>query len=100
MARACGILVHDGKILLQRKRNESICAVPGGKLEGVGTPEAALVREWIEELEQTLAVRRLMWVFENRFTHGGTKVLQIEYCFEVDAGSGQPHRVDDTLEFA
>ena len=41
--RAGGILVHEGKVLLQRKVHEAIWAVPGGRVEARETVEAALV---------------------------------------------------------
>ena len=82
--RACGRLLHDGKILLQRKRDETIWALPGGKVESGETPKAALAREWLEELGCSPVIGRLLWRFENRFTHNGIEVAQTEFLFEVD----------------
>jgi 8-oxo-dGTP pyrophosphatase MutT (NUDIX family) len=100
--RACGVLIRNGKVLLQRKRDEAIWALPGGRVEAGETPEAALAREWMEELGCKPSICRLLWVFENRFEHQGVGVEQTEFFFEVDAALGldvaQP--VDGSLMFA
>lgn len=49
-----GALVRDGRLLLTRRPDEDPLAgfweLPGGKVEADETPEAALAREWREEL--------------------------------------------------
>lgn len=80
-------MVRDGKVLLQRKHNEAIWAVPGGKVEGTETPEDALAREWMEELGQGPVIGRLLWIFRNQFTHHGVDVEQTEYFFEIEASA-------------
>ena len=49
-----GALVRDGRLLLARRLEEDPLAgfweLPGGKVEAGETPEAALAREWREEL--------------------------------------------------
>lgn len=96
--RACGLFLHDGQVLLQRKRGETIWALPGGRVEPGETPEAALAREWQEELGYTPAIGRLLWVLENSFTQDGRTVSQMEHCFAVTADA-DVHPQDVTLEF-
>ena len=49
-----GALVRDGRLLLTRRPEgdplEGFWELPGGKVEADETPEAALAREWREEL--------------------------------------------------
>lgn len=58
---ATGVLIHKGKVFIQRRPANGVWAnlweFPGGRLEPGETPEAALVREFSEETE--LAVRCL-----------------------------------------
>ena len=81
--RAGGILVREGKVLLQRKVHEAIWAVPGGRLEAGETVEAALVREFMEELGWDVQVGRRLWAFENAFEHDGRPITQTERFFQI-----------------
>jgi mutator protein MutT len=85
--RACGVCLRNGRVLLQRKRDEAIWALPGGKVEQGETPAAALVREWQEELGILPVIGRTLWVFENHFEHRGAIVEQTEFYFEVIAAA-------------
>jgi ADP-ribose pyrophosphatase YjhB (NUDIX family) len=81
--RACGVVLHAGKILLQRKVHESIWALPGGRVEDGETAESAVAREFTEELGWDVRVGRRLWVFENSFEHAGDRIAQIEHCFLI-----------------
>ncbi len=99
--RAGGILVHEGKVLLQRKVHEAIWAVPGGRVEARETVEAALAREFMEELGWAVVVGRRLWAFENTFEHDGTLIAQLEHYFQIEFADPPeaivPH--DATLSF-
>ncbi|MCA3554193.1 NUDIX domain-containing protein [Aestuariivirga sp.] len=81
--RACGILVHEGKVLLQRKVHETIWALPGGRVEDAETVEAALAHEFMEELGWDVQVGRRLCAFENTFEHDGSLIAQLEHCFQI-----------------
>ena len=100
-SRACGLVIRAGKLLVQRKRDETIWALPGGKLERGETPEAALVREFAEELGWTPVILETLWVFENQFTHEGKDLAQTEYYFLVaaDCLPGEILSLEESLEF-
>lgn len=97
--RTCGLLIRDGMVLLQRKTTDMIWALPGGQVEPGEAPEAALRREFLEELGWAVQVGPLLLTRENRFSHGGAETHQDECCFEVicDSPLGAPQ--DETLVF-
>ncbi|WP_161957083.1 NUDIX domain-containing protein [Aestuariivirga litoralis] len=96
--RACGLVRRDGRLLLQRKRHEAIWALPGGRVEPGETPEAALLREFQEELGWQVSIAARLWQIENVFTHHGEDVRQTEICFAVSCDA-QLTVKDETLEF-
>jgi mutator protein MutT len=96
--RACGIIYRAGRLLLQRKSTDEVWALPGGKLEPGETPEAALAREFREELGWQVLVGERLCVLENSFTQDGVEIRQTEFCFTVTCDA--PLCVKDkTLEF-
>ena len=62
--RAAGILVHDGRVLLQMHDGEY--AFPGGGVMFGETAAETLIREFTEEIgENIIEVAELKWVWEN-----------------------------------
>ena len=65
--RAAGILLSGEWVLLQRKKNEAVWALPGGKVELGESAAQALGRELTEELALSVACGELVFVAENFF---------------------------------
>lgn len=69
---------HDGKILMGRrpsgKMRGDLWELPGGKVDANEEPRDALVREWWEELEVTIATRAFI----------ATATLDLETSFVID----------------
>lgn len=55
---ATGVLVHDGKVLIQKRKPDDVWPglweFPGGVIEEGETPDEALVREYMEEVELSI----------------------------------------------
>jgi 8-oxo-dGTP pyrophosphatase MutT (NUDIX family) len=83
MTRACGVLHYRGRVLLQRKRGESIWAVPGGKVKEGESIVEGLLREWWEELGAKPGIGRLLWIIHNRFELAGRWIVQSEHYYEL-----------------
>lgn len=85
-----GALVRDGRLLLARRRDGDPLAgfweLPGGKVEPGETPEAALAREWREELGVEVEAS-LAWAFGSDAPNGRHVTLLV---YLVGALRGEP----------
>jgi 8-oxo-dGTP pyrophosphatase MutT (NUDIX family) len=75
--RVAGILIRDGKILLQKLPHEPGFAFPGGHAELGETSQETLIREFKEEIGADIVVNELKWVGENFFPWDGRPCHQI-----------------------
>ena len=69
---ALGVLMDDGRVLIQKRPDEGLMAglweFPGGKLEKEETPEQALKREFQEELGIMVVPIRKLTVIKHQYT--------------------------------
>lgn len=82
--RVSGILVHNGKVLLQAPKNTDEYAFPGGHVALGETSTETLRREWIEEVGADIEVGELKWVEENLFPWGNRNAHQICLSYLVE----------------
>ena len=59
--RTVGVLVRNGKLLVQRDKNGTEYALPGGHIKIGETLEEGLVREYLEETGAKIECKRLLW---------------------------------------
>ncbi len=81
--RVGGILIHDGKILLQKPLNDDY-AIIGGHVSRMETTEATLKREFMEELHADIQVKNLLAVGEIFFPWGSRPCHQISLYYRVE----------------
>lgn len=81
--RVAGLLVHDGKILLQRPKDDTAYAIPGGHVALGETNEETLIHEFKEEINVDIRVDRLKWVGEIFFPWGGKPCHQICLFYSI-----------------
>lgn len=75
--RAAGILIHNGKVLLQKPTNDTGFAFPGGHVSFGETNAKTLIREFKEEIGANISVNELKWVAEIFFPWGEKPCHQI-----------------------
>ena len=80
--RVGGILVENGKILLQRDKNGDH-AVIGGHVSFMEQAKDTLVREFMEELHVKIGVDDLLAVNENFFMWGDKPCHQVHFYYAV-----------------
>ena len=62
--RVAGLLLYNGKVLLQKPLNDTAYAIPGGHVSLGETNEETLVREFKEEINAEIKVDKLKLVGE------------------------------------
>jgi len=77
--RSSGVLIQNGKILIQRGVHDTVYALPGGHVAFDETSAETIVREYKEETSADIAAGRLIWVDESFWTWGDKKAHTI--CF-------------------
>lgn len=87
--RVGGILVHNGKILLQRPADDDY-AIIGGHVTAMETSAETLKREFKEELHAKIAVDDLLAIGEIYFFWGDKPCHQICLYYRV-------HLLDDSI---
>jgi len=81
--RVGGILIHDGRILLQKPLNDDYSII-GGHVAAMETTAETLKREFSEELHANVEVGELMAVGEIFFPWGSRPCHQISLYYRVE----------------
>ena len=81
--RVAGVLIRDGKILLQKPENDGYSLI-GGHVGLMETTAETLVREFAEEIHADIEVGRLMAVGEVFFLWGKRPCHQISLYYRVN----------------
>lgn len=88
-----GLIVHDGKLVAVRRKNEpfrGMPALPGGFVELGETTQQAVVREVLEETGLETRVSRLVGVFSDPKRDPRGHVVSIAYAVDEVGGILQP----------
>ena len=82
--RTVGVFIRDNKILVQRERNGSEYALPGGHVKIGETLEEGLIREYKEEVSADISCVRMLWSEECFWEWNGKKahnfINTYSYC--------------------
>lgn len=93
--RTVGILIRNGKILVQRDRDGNAFALPGGHVRIGETLANGLVREYKEETGADISCVRLLWSEECFWKWNGRAAHSFAFYYLIDDSSAIP----DTGEF-
>lgn len=86
--RTVGVLVKDGKILVQRDRDGNEYALPGGHIQLGETTTDGLVREYKEETGADVRPLRLLWTEECFLGWNGRKAHNLAYYYLIELCEG------------
>ena len=82
--RVAGVLVRDGKILVQRDANGSEYALPGGHVHLGETMESALLREYREETGTAIRCLKMLWSEECFWAWQGRQNHNISFYYLIE----------------
>jgi ADP-ribose pyrophosphatase YjhB (NUDIX family) len=82
--------MSGSRMLLHRDPADPFWTPPGGRVEFGETSEAAVRREWAEELRVEPTVGRLLWVAENFFTYRGERYHEMLLLYALDLPADTP----------
>lgn len=77
VAGDAAIIDEHGRLLLIRRADNQLCAMPGGALEVGETPAAGVVREAYEETEVRCQAVRLIGVFDSHLCGSVTRMRSL-----------------------
>lgn len=95
--RTVGVLIKDNKLLVQRDRDGSEYALPGGHVKIGETTEDGLIREYKEETGADIRCVRLLWTEECFWEWKGKQAHNIAFYYLIDLCDGSD--IPDNGEF-
>jgi 8-oxo-dGTP pyrophosphatase MutT (NUDIX family) len=84
-------VLHDGKLLLVRRTDDGLWALPGGITDPGETLAATAQRELWEEAGIAGRPAQLLGLFDSRLWHSEKKIHFYHAVFLIDADDHQPH---------
>lgn len=81
--RVGGLLIHNGKVLMQKAAGDDGYAFIGGHVAFGETTAETIVREFKEEIGADIRAERLIMVNENFFSWGDRPCQQINFYYLV-----------------
>ena len=88
--RAAGVLIRNGKILVQREKDGSEYVLPGGHVHIGERLEDCLIRELHEETGMTVRCLRMLWSEECFWQWNGRQAHNITFYFLTELTDGSP----------
>lgn len=82
--RTVAVLIKDEKILVQRDKNGSEYALPGGHIKIGETLENGLIREIMEEMGVQIECKRLLWSEECFWEWNGKQAHNIAFYYLIN----------------
>ena len=88
--RVAGVWIVHKHVLLHKDVNDTNWSLPGGRVKLGEESEAALIREFQEELNLDIRVHRMNWIIENFFTYKEKNFHEIGLYYRVSSDRNIP----------
>lgn len=96
----CAVIVRDGKVLLEKRADDSLWGLPGGWVDVNETPEDAVAREIIEECSLKVTRMEYIAVYSRPAGSFGQPHSSCHLQYLCDVEPGEPRVSHESLEFA
>lgn len=90
LASGEAVVIRDGKLLLVRRTDDGLWALPGGITDPGETLAQSARRELLEETGLTGRVTRLLGVFDSRLWHSAKKIHFYHAVFLIETDDPEP----------
>ena len=97
-AGSSAAVFRDGRILLIKREDNGLWAMPGGLVDVGETLAEAAARELEEEANVFGKVTQLLGIWDSRFDGGSSKAQMYHAVFLVEAESGEPVAGPETTD--
>ena len=94
--RTVGVLIQDGKILVQRDRTGNEYALPGGHIQVGETLQDGLIREFKEETDADIVCKKMLFTEECFWTWKERSMHNLSFYYQVEL---QDPSIPDTGSF-
>lgn len=84
------VVIRDGKLLLIRRTDDGLWALPGGITDPGETPAETARRELWEEAGIAGRVTRLLGIFDSRLWHSAKRIHFYHVVFQIEADDAEP----------
>lgn len=95
---AGAVVYNDHKILLIKRHDDGLWAIPGGLVEIGETAAEAAQRELLEEVGIKAKIKRLLGVFDSRIWKSKTRMQLFHFVFQAEADNPTPQTSSEALE--
>ena len=92
------VVFERNKILLIKRHDDGLWAIPGGLVEVGETAAEAARRELFEEAGIHSEITRLLGVFDSRVWRSKTSMQLFHFVFQVEADDPTPHTSSEALD--
>ncbi len=89
---------RDHKLLLIKRHDDKLWAVPGGGVDIGETLAESVLRELKEETTLTGSIKRLLGIFDSRIWRSRLKFHGFHIIYEVDAGNAMPEKTVEAID--
>ena len=96
--RACGIMIHDNKLLVHNNTNESHVALVGGRVKIGENSEDTLKREIFEEMGKEIEILEFVSTIENFFEADDMPYHEIMFVYKIDFKDENDKKITETIK--
>ncbi len=96
--RACGIIIHQNKLLVHNNINESHVALVGGRVKIGESSEETLKREIYEEMGKEIEIQEYVSTIENFFNADDMPYHEIMFVYKADFKNGEDKKIKDSIK--